>query len=301
MIASNLFSIELSAPPRRRPWQALAARGLVLAAACLLTASAFAHSRWIEPSHTILSGDEAQGVTFDLSVSNDIFHPDFPFGGPTMSRSPLSRAVPTVTRPDGSVDTSAVPEHFARKSVFDVDLAQDGTYTVEVASEPMLLTFWGRPGDQRGGRGFGSKEQVAEQIPDDAVDITTRRIHTRIVTWVTRNAPTKPALSGQGLELAGVHPNDLFAGESLRFRLLLDGQAAPAGTEIQLTRAGTRHRNDRNRVRAQTDAQGTFEVTLPEAGYYLLEAETETKGAGGTEGVDSETYSLFATLEVQPQ
>lgn len=289
----------LSHRSSRRPATRLSA---VLGLGCLLLGSAsplLAHSRWLVPSHTILSGEESQSVTFDVSVSNDIFHVDRPMGGPTMRRGPLRNAVPTVTAPDGSAH-SAELSHFARKSVFDYELGSSGTHRVEIVTPPILLTTWSNGEGQRGGRAFGTRAEVADRIPQGASEIRTRRILSRIVTWVTRNQPTTPEPVGEGLELVGTHPNDLFAQEVLRLGLRVDGRPAPAGTSVKLTAAGTRHRNDREIVEATTGEDGSFEVRLERPGFYLLESDVEISAAG-VEGVDSQSYSLFATLEVQPQ
>ncbi len=47
----------------------------------LYSLGANAHGRWIVPSHTILSGENPEYVSLDFSISNDIFHPDIPYGG----------------------------------------------------------------------------------------------------------------------------------------------------------------------------------------------------------------------------
>lgn len=272
---------------------------MALALCSLIASSAFGHSRWIVPTHTVLSGDEAQQVTVDVSVSNDIFHPDMPFGGPKMERSPLQNAKPMALQPDGTTQSPQMV-HLGRKSAFDVDIEQDGTYGIEVATEPIAITTWKIPGAERGGRAFGTREQAAERIPQNATDVSTRHIHTRIVTWVTRNNPTPVRLSGQGLELSGAHPNDLFTGEPLELGLLVDGKPAPEGTSASLTLAGTRHRNDRQEIHAETDSNGELEVQLSQPGLYLLEVHAELSSADQQTG-DRKSYSLFATLEVQPE
>lgn len=270
-----------------------------LALCSLIAPSAFGHSRWIAPTHTVLSGDETQQVTVDVSVSNDIFHPDMPFGGPKMERSPLRKAKAMALQPDGTIQSLQMV-HLGRKSAFDIDIEQSGTYGIEVVTEPIALTTWEIPGTEEGGRAFGAREQVAESIPQNATDISTRYIHTRIVTWVTRNNPTPVRLSGHGLELSGAHPNDLFAGETLRLKLLVDGKPAPEGTSASLILAGTRHRNDRQEISAETNSNGELEVQLSQAGFYLLEAHAELSPADQQTG-DRTSYSLFATLEVHPE
>ena len=49
--------------------------------AMLISVQSVAHGRWIVPSDTILSSEEPVTITLDFSVSNDVFHPDYAYGG----------------------------------------------------------------------------------------------------------------------------------------------------------------------------------------------------------------------------
>ena len=95
------------------------------------------------------------------------------------------------------------------------------------------------------------------------------------------------------------HPNDLFAGEEARFRVLADGEPA-AGVEFEITRGGTRYRNAQEEILATTDANGEFTVTWPEAGMYWLEANLRDDRATLPQA-NARRLGYVATLEVLPQ
>ena len=121
-------------------------------------------------------------------------------------------------------------------------------------------------------------------------------------TFVTNGPPNDTALkpSNTGLEMVPVtHPNDLYAGEEAKFRLLLDGMPA-VGIEVEIVRGGTRYRNAQDEAKATTDADGEFAVTWPEAGMYWLEASSEDDNVT-VPGAKSRRLGYIATLEVLPQ
>jgi hypothetical protein len=264
-------------------------------------ATSAAHSRYVLPSHTLLSGEETQKVTLSASISNDIFHPDMPFGADDTSHVPMplkalfKQLKSSVTDPDGEV----VPlgwQAYARNSVADVMLPKSGTYRISVIQPPLpMTTFTLSNGDD--GRVFGDGV-----LPENISNVVKRNVSARVETYVTHNKVNKTALlsSGSGLELAGdSHPNDLFVNEDNSFQLLFDGKGVE-NVDISLTKAGTKHRNKRNEAHVITQKDGYFTVLVEEAGFYLLEAEYTLKGDSGSE-VDFHHHSLYVTLEVFPE
>lgn len=273
-----------------------------------------AHSRWLLPSHTIVSGDEATVIAVDFSISNDFFHPDISFGGQSavFHRMPGageageprsgsdSAAELLVHYPDGKL--SRVPYYdFGRKSTAAFELDQSGTYRINVQQPPLMLTFYK---DKNGNpaRAFGAYEQIKETLPQDISDIETMGIHSRIETYVTRNQLSEDVftVASKGLFLAfSNHPNDLFVGEKAILTLYFNGKPVAENTPVKLTQGGTRYRNNRQSTMFKTDARGQFPVVWSEAGAYLLEAEIEQPGS--TPEVNKDYYSLFVTLEVNPE
>ncbi len=274
---------------------------ILLIAVMLYTVNSSAHSRYLLPSHTVLSGEETQFVTLSASISNDIFHHDMPLGDDGNGRvvDPLKTMFKQlnyiVTEPDGQtkqMDWYA----FARHSVADLELKKSGTYKVVIEQPALLMTTF-KEEDGNPGRVFGEMH-----IPKGATDIVKRQINGKVVSYVTYNKPNKTALTptGNGLELSGEsHPNDLFVNEEGTFRLLLNGQAA-SDVQIYMTKAGTKHRNQREKLGLITDKNGNFNINLSEPGFYLLEAELEMPAKLGS-SIDYFTYSLYVTFEVFPE
>lgn len=287
---------------------------LALAAAlCLLPLSALAHKQWLVPSSTVVAGQDAW-VTVDAAVSNQLYYPD---------HVPMRLDNIVVTAPDGSVSKPQNPATGKYRSVFDVALAQEGTYRIANVSGGVSAR-WDTPeslaaakaatdgkapaGNAMGGPGGGrggflrnaTPEDLATKIPKNALNVQVTEGIGRVETFVTHGAPSNVAAIGQGLELAPVtHPNDLFAGEEATFKLLVDGRPA-AGVEVEIIRGGTRYRNAQDEIKATTGADGSFKVTWPEAGMYWLEASA-TDAKTRVPQAKQRRLMYVATLEVLPQ
>lgn len=265
----------------------------ITCAALLLVLSvpftAQAHKAWLRPSQTVISGN-APWITVDAAVSNDLFY---------FNHVPLRLEGLVITAPDG---TRVQPQNGATgkyRSVFDVELTQTGTWRIATVGGG-LNASWKENGQPK--RWRGQPEDFAAQVPKDAADLTVSQGASRIETFVTNGNPNDTALKivGEGLEMQPItHPNDLFAGEEARFRLLVDGQPARE-VEIEVVRGETRYRNAQGEIKLKTDANGEFSVTWPEAGMYWLEAGT-TDGKTSLPQAKERRLSYVATLEVLPQ
>lgn len=272
-----------------------------VAAITLFALNVSAHSRYMLPSHTVLSGDKAQFVTVSASISNDIFHHDMPLGddGKGKVSPPLreifKRIQTTVTGPDGKL--SHVTWHaYARQSVADVEVKKSGTYRISMVQPTLLMTTF-KKADGKRGRAFGNVK-----LPEGVTDVKKSEVSGRVESYVTYNKPNKTALTpvGEGLELAGdSHPNDLFVNEEGHFRLLFNGKGT-SSAKVTLVRAGTNHRNDRNKLNITTDKDGYFNINFAQPGFYLLEADIKIKGKPGAE-ISAYSNSLYVTLEVFPE
>lgn len=286
---------------------------LALAAAlCLLPLSAMAHKQWLVPSSTVVAGTDAW-VTVDAAVSNQLYYPD---------HVPMALTNIAITAPDGSKQAPQNPATGKYRSVFDVQLRQDGTYRIANTGGGVMARWdtkeslaaakapkdgkpqpggMGGPGGARGGfLRNATPEDLATKIPKDALNVQITESIGRVETFVTHGATSAVAPIGKGLELAPVtHPNDLFAGEEATFKLLVDGQPA-AGLEIEIVRGGTRYRNAQDEIKLTTAADGSFKVTWPEAGMYWLEAST-TDTKTSVPQAKQRRLMYVATLEVLPQ
>ena len=123
----------------------------------------------------------------------------------------------------------------------------------------------------------------------------------RVEAFVTVGSPTElRETKGEGLELVPLqHPNDLYARETTKFRLLLDGKPAK-NFDVEIIAGGTRYRDSPGELRLKTDANGEFAVTWPAPGLYWLDAGTEDEAAT-VPNVKKRRASYNATFEVLPQ
>ncbi len=255
----------------------------------LLSASAHAHKTWVRPSQTNLSGPEPW-VTVDAAVSNDLFY---------FNHFPLRLDGLKITAPDGG-SVEATNQSVGRyRSVFDLQLQQDGTYRIAVINQGLFAT-WQENGQPQ--RWRGNAESFATQVPKDASDLRVTESIGRIETFVTKNAPTTTAMEpvGKGIELLPVsHPNDLVSGEKGTFRLLVEGKPA-AGLEIEVIRGETRYRNSMDSMKVTTNSEGEFTVAWPEPGMYWLTTSTEDSVTSVPQA-GTRRLSYTVTLEVLPE
>lgn len=234
--------------------------GLAAALTVCLAPPAFAHKAWLKPSATVFS-ETGAWMTVDAAVSNDLFY---------FNHVPLRLDNLRITAPDGSSLEPVNPATGKYRSVFDLQLEQEGTYRLSVVNDGLFARYT-LDGESKRWRGTPAEFETA--IPAGASNVEASQTLSRVETFVTVGAPTQDvfATTGQGIELVPVtHPNDLYAGEAATFQLLLDGEPA-AGLEIEIVPGGTRYRDSQDSLAATTGADGRFEVTWPEAGMYWLE------------------------------
>lgn len=250
--------------------------------------SAFAHKAWLHPSATVFS-DVGSWITVDAAVSNDLFY---------FNHVPLRLDGLQITAPDGNKVQPQNPATGKYRSVFDLELAQQGTYKLAVVSDGLTARYQldGEPKRWRGG-----PDALKTDIPAGATDLEVSQRLGRVETFATVGSPNTIALkpTGNGLELVPVtHPNDLYAGETATFQLLVDGKPA-SGLEIEVIPGGTRYRDQQDQIKLVSDADGKFEVTWPQAGMYWLET-TSTDERTSVPEASKRSLGYVATLEVLP-
>lgn len=261
---------------------------LALALAAVLPITASAHKAWLMPSQTVVAGD-APWITVDAAVSNDLFY---------FNHVPLRLDNVAVVAPDGSAVETHNGATGKYRSVFDVQLQQEGTYRIGVTNH-YLVARWQQDGESKRWRGTAA---TFSEVPKDAQDLEVSESVSRVQTFVTKGQPSDTALTpdGVGLELVPVtHPNDLYAGEQATFRFQIDGKPA-AGLDVEIVRGGTRYRNAQDEIKAVTDASGEFSVTWPEAGMYWLETSSRDDKVSIPQAAQRR-LGYVATLEVLPQ
>jgi len=260
-----------------------------LALALALPLAAQAHKAWLQPSQTVLAGNNPW-VTVDAAVSNDLFY---------FNHVPLKTDNLAITAPDGTTVAAQNAATGKYRTVFDVELKQTGTYRIGVVNN-YVTGSWEEDGKPK--RWRGTEATFATEVPKDAKKLQVGQSVSRVETFVTNGTPNETALkpSGVGLELVPVtHPNDLFAGEEAKFRFQIDGKPA-ADLEVEITRGGTRYRNAQDELKLKTNAQGEFTVKWPEAGMYWLEANSEDNKTT-VKQARQRRLGYVATLEVLPQ
>jgi hypothetical protein len=264
--------------------------------------AAWAHTPYLRP--TTFAPDRPF-VTVEAALAEIFFVPDFPI---------RSAGDYWVIGPDGArtrVDSVSTLKAFA---AFDAALPADGTYRITTGERPGRTSKWaridgawkmvrpagaGRPGAPRPGEGEGGSRFVEEAAIPAGAETMTSQSTSRVETYVTRGAPTRAALkpTGQGLELEPLtHPNEAFAGEAFKFRLLMDGKPLP-GAGFTVARGGDIYAESRFSADGATDASGAGAVTLAEPGVYVLEADYPARKPGAPEPV-AKSAQYVLTFEV---
>lgn len=253
---------------------------------CLLVAAPVsAHKLWVLPSHTQLSNQKGDWVTFDVTASNDVFYPDKPM--------PLTAL--HIHGPDGATLKPENAQTGHRRSTFDLHVTQPGTYQVALYGGMVFASF-----QQQGQRHHARARSLAElqkRLPKDAENVSIARSNFRTESYVTLGAPSDDGrqLTGNGLELSGTHPNDLYADTPAQFTLTLNGKPA-ANVDVEIIKNGTRFRDGQQIEKITTNEQGQFTVNWSGPGRYLLETGTEVPVKDKV--IDKQFYRYMLTAEV---
>ncbi len=147
-------------------------------------------------------------------------------------------------------------------------------------------------------RGMNADKLLAE-LPKNASDVTLIEVHNRLETVVTLGAPTPIAPTGKGMELEMLtHPNDLYAGETSQWRLLVDGKPA-TGVAMELVPGGTRYRDSQDNWTVISDDKGMLSIPWPAAARYYLEAAS-TDDRVSNPKAEQRRLQYLGTVEVLP-
>ena len=265
-----------------------------IASMVVLSTTATAHKRWILPS--LFTVSEQQWVAFDATVSNNIFYPDRAWSLEQIN----------VLTPDGSVGLIENKLEGHRRSTFDLNLNQSGTFRVSLGGENYFARYPKvdpKP-DERSFNSIraGNLEELKAKIPADAKDVKLLLSNSRLETYVTVGAPGVEVFKAEntGIELQPVtHPNDLYAGEKATFKFLVDGKAIK-DLNVLMVWEGTRYRTDEQAITMKTDEAGVIEIDLSQAGRFLLEIEHSIEMPKEAEFAEK-SFAYFGSFEVLPQ
>ena len=253
----------------------------------LVPIDAFAARAWLLPSQTIIA-NSGGWVTVDAAMADDLF---------SMNQGALNVDALLVTGPDGQPVAPQNPAKGKTRASFDLELRQPGTFRISVA-EDAVMARWEEDGKPK--RWRGPAADMAANIPATATKLDVEQMLRRVETFVTVGKPSALALIGKGLELVPLtHPNDLYAGETAKFRFLLDGKPAK-DLEVEIIASGTRYRDAPGEVLLKTDAKGEVSVKWPAAGLYWLDAGLQDEAASAP-NVKKRRANYNATFEVLTQ
>jgi uncharacterized GH25 family protein len=256
-------------------------------AVALVPIDAFAARAWLLPSQTIVA-NSGGWVTVDAAMADDLF---------SMNQGAMNVDALRVTGPDGQPVAPQNPAQGKTRSSFDLELRQPGTFRISVADDAVMAR-WEEDGKPK--RWRGPAADMAANIPAAAAKLEVEQVLRRVETFVTVGKPSAVATIGKGLELVPLtHPNDLYAGETAKFRFLLDGKPAK-DLEVEIIAAGTRYRDAPGELLLKTDAKGEVAVKWPAAGLYWLDAGIQDEAASAP-NVKKRRANYNATFEVLTQ
>src|SRR5688572_31259941 len=102
-----------------------------LALALSLPLAAQAHKAWLQPSQTVLAGNDPW-ISVDAAVSNDLFY---------FNHVPLRLNNLVIIAPDGSQAEAQNGATGKYRSVFDLQLQQQGTYRLAVINNGLFASW----------------------------------------------------------------------------------------------------------------------------------------------------------------
>lgn len=298
--------------------------------ACLLAPSAaLADHGFILPSSTLYSGD-GNVATFDAAASEHVFffdHRPIQLESITISRPDGTPGTPYNTLRgrfrsvfDLRLDQQGTWKVASRQTTVtgsfrlngeERRVGRRGPPPGAPAGPAGLGGQGGGRGDGGGARGPGGPGQgdaggprrpppvAPEDIPAAATDVHLTETVGTVETFVTAGQPTMTVFkpTGRGLEMEPItHPNAIVAGETARFRFLIEGKPAP-GVRVTVLRGGDRYRDDVGAMTLTTGADGVVAIKWPGAGMYWVGAEAED-GHPAEQRAESRKLSYAATLEV---
>ena len=141
---------------------------------------------------------------------------------------------------------------------------------------------------------------AADQVPENA-KILEPKNNIIAESFVTKTKPSPvPAVTNKGFEVKfTTHPNELFAGESLKAQVLINGKPVP-NLEIDVFKGASAYEASASREQphVKTNAKGEFEVKFEKNGIYLLSTSYPEANSDNTQKPASEVYTYGLTVEV---
>lgn len=240
-----------------------------------------------------------------------------------------------VTEPDGQEKVISAAASLKRFNVGEFELPKEGTYRVRTvdatgnstkyalvdgrwlrvrpvrvpqanAPQPQqqapqaAATTAAKPATQPATPAQPPRMIAADKVPENA---QTLEVKTHIIaeTFVTKAKPSKiPEVTNKGFEVKLItHPNELFAGESLKGQVIYNGQPVK-DLEVDIFKGASSYdvSAKREMPHVKTNAKGEFEVKFDQAGIYLIAASYPEGNPDNTKKPQAETFTYGLTVEV---
>lgn len=280
---------------KKNSWLKIAKWSTAIAlSSAFMTTNVQAHSLWMLPSEFNLSTDDATWITVDATASNSVFSVD----------KPIALDQVSIYSADGKKHRMGSYFKGQRRSVFDFEINQQGTYKVELRPQPRYMTLFEIGEKNQRQRIFANKLEA--EVPSGAKNVKTVAVQSIASFYVTQKAPTDKVLetTGKGFELQALtHPSDVVEQEESRFKFTYNGKPV-ANTQVDITPHGTAWRSAREEMVLTTDKDGVVTFTPVKTGPHLLiislRQDIDTNDAGSALA-DSIGVNYHLTFEVLPQ
>ncbi len=181
-------------------------------------------------------------------------------------------------------------EQFKTRSVVEYQAKDEGTYRFTTGlRKAAIFRMYEVNGERKHSR------DPKEVLPKGAKILDHYQSATLAEAYVTLKKPTATALKpyNQGLEIVPVtHPNDVYAGESFAFQVLLDGKPL-ADNEVSLFTGYDGNEHEKPTQTTKTDKDGKAQLTIANVGTYLLYTR---KSAPAPKGAEAPNYGYVYTL-----
>ncbi|MCH7313582.1 DUF4198 domain-containing protein [Acinetobacter sp. ANC 3882] len=232
-----------------------------------------------------------------------------------------------VTTPEGKTETIKAAAELKKFNIAEVNLSTEGTYRIRTQNATGTPTKyalvdgrWLRVRPQRPANVNPMPPQnnnaaqkapqapanqpprfIAEdQIPANAKTAQTVN-HYIAESFVTKGKPSAvPAVSNKGFEFKFLtHPNELYAGESFKAQVLIDGKPVP-NLEVDVFKGASSYQPNakRDQPHVKTNAKGEVEVKFSEAGIYLITTAYPEANTDNTKQPIAQSYTYSVTVEV---
>ncbi len=276
------------------------------------TQASAGHMPYLEPK---TFGPRRDVVTVEAAMAEEatLFVPDFTIRG---------SGDYAVTDPSGATQKIEGVTTLKELAIFEAPTPTEGTYRItsgERAGRSGKLAkidgVWrnvrpagGPPRPPEGGSPAKPSEGAAapangpiteDQIPTGA-EVMTTQSYLKADVYVSRGAPTASALkpTGQGLEIAPVtHPNEAYAGEAFKFRLLVDGQPL-ANAPFTVSKAREGYVPQRFTTGGAAGADGAASITLAKPGVFVIQVQNPVRVEGQPPVPAAKSLTTTLTFEV---